>query len=377
VSKGTPPHRLSWRARIVLTAGGILLAASALEIGLRIASRFHNPALDEGWSSTEASSGEYWAIYDPDLGYRQNPRFSAFNSDGLLDHPIPPKGTYFRVLILGDSIAVYGNTIEDTFVGHLRTELRDKPGFIDTEVINAGIKGYTNYQEVLYLKKYGLKFQPDLVGVEFCLNDLFKFLQAFRVENGHLMPGTYEFSPDAVKEDPSWIRRMAKKSYLLVWMSEKLPVVAKLAEWRATGGFSFDYKADVSNAWKDQPWEDIERQLRELLQLGQANHFGVFLTVVPMAVQYREDYLARDHDYVLKPQHKLRVICERLNIPFHDFYSDLRAEFFMQDGLHLNGDGRQAVGRSLATYLIQTKLLRPNNAPGKQPDGPNEKKSSQ
>lgn len=321
--------------------------------------RFRNPALGEGWSGAQAASGEYWAIYDPDLGYRQNPRFGEFNSDGLRDHLIGPKDGQFRVLFLGDSIAVYGDTVDDTFVGHLRAALHKDPGYAAVEVIDAGIKGYTNYQEILYLKKYGLKFQPDLVGVEFCLNDLFKFLQAFRVENGHLVPGTYEFSSEAIKTThESWVRRLAKRSYLLVWLTEKLPVVAKLAEWRATRGFSFDYKVDVSTAWKDKPWEDIERQLGELVGLGQKNHFDVFLTVVPMAVQYRPDYLARDRDYVLKPQRRLKELCGRLKIPFYDLYPEMNATMFLPDGMHLNSEGRRVVGQRLAEFLAQWKLLR-------------------
>jgi len=350
-------HRLSWKGRVALLAFGLLLTAVVLEAGLRVSAALSNPAAREGWSAAQAASGKYWALYNPDLGYRQNPGFGDFNSDGLRDHEIGPKGDRFRILLLGDSIAVYGDTVDDTFVGHLRATLRANPAFNQTDVIDAGMKGYTNYQEIVYLKKYGLKFQPDLVGVEFCLNDLFKFLQAFRIENGHLVPGTYEYSKEATQGAPSGFSRLANKSYLVRWLRTNLPVAAKAAEWHTTNGFSFDYKLDVRTAWQDKPWEDIERQLGELAGLSRQHHFGTFVAVVPMAVQYRADYLARDRDYVLKPQRKLREICQQLGIPFYDLYPDMNPGMFVDDGMHLNKAGREAVGQKLAAFLAQAQPL--------------------
>ena len=41
------------------------------------------------------------------------------------------------------------------------------------EVINAGIPGYTTYQELEFLKIYGLQMEPDLVVLGFVFNDLY------------------------------------------------------------------------------------------------------------------------------------------------------------------------------------------------------------
>ncbi len=358
-----PQTRLSWKARVLLVAFGLFLTATLLEVGLRAAAALRNPAANEGWGVAQAASGKYWAIYDPDMGYRQNPEFADLNSDGLRDHPIGPKNDRFRVLVLGDSVAVYGDTVDDTFVGHMRAALHTDPALARVEIIDAGIKGYTNYQEILYLKKYGLKFQPDLVGVEFCLNDLFKFLQTFHVENGRLVPGTYEFSPEALQSAPSWPRRLLGKSYLLNWVRNNLRVAAKVAEWQVGQGFSFDYKLDVRTAWQDKPWEDIDRQLREFVEMGRQNHFATFLVAVPLAVQYRADYLARDRAYVLKPQRKLKEICDRLHIPFYDLYPDMNPGLFVEDGMHLNKAGRQIVGRQIAAFLSGLQLLPVTGSP--------------
>jgi lysophospholipase L1-like esterase len=340
-----------WK-RLGYLIGGILVLATILEVGLRIASG-RNQSKGDGWDGAQ----QYWAIYDPDLGYRPNPAFGEFNSDGLRDHPVGPKGDRFRILFLGDSLLTGGDTVDETIAGHLRTTLHRDPGLEQIDVVNAGIRGYTNYQEILYLKKYGLKFHPDVVGVQFCLNDLFKVLQTFQVEDGRVVPGTYHYSTEAINQSPSLLRRWAMKSYLLVWVRNHIPIAGKAADLQAMRGFSFDYKLDVRTAWQDKPWEEIERQLAELVDLGHQHHFGTFLTVVPMAVQYRPEYLARDRGYVLKPQRKLREICERLHISFYDPYAEMSPEMFLPDGLHLNKSGNQMLGERVAAHLEQSGLL--------------------
>jgi lysophospholipase L1-like esterase len=357
-SDPTSKH-LSWKGKAALLLIGFFLTAGLLELGLRISAAVQARARHENSAAQE----EYWAIYDQDLGYRQNPKFQDLNSDGLREHPIGPKGNRHRLLFLGDSIAFYGDTIDDTFVGHLRSTLHQNSANSRVDVIDAGIKGYTNYQEILYLKKYGLKFQPDVVGVQFCLNDLFKFLHSFEIENGRLVPGTYHFSSEAVGRTPGLLRRLAMKSYLLVWLRENLPVATKVVEWQARGGFSFEYTVDFHTAWQDKPWEDINLQLAELVELGRQHQFKPFFVVIPLAVQYRPDYLARNREYVLKPQRKLKEICDRLKIPFYDPYPDMDAGMFLGDGLHLNAVGRRVVGEQIALFLNQSGLLMDSTPP--------------
>lgn len=359
-SRAIPPvpsrRRLSWKVGLGLGLFGILLACLMLEVGLRIVSSLQTSRAREVAATQQAPAGEYWAIYDPDLGYRLNPKFGDYNSDGLRDHPIAPKDGRPRLVFLGDSIAQYGDDVDDTFVGHLRSELHQEPAFERLDVINAGIKGYTNYQELLYLKKYGLAFGPDLVGVQFCLNDLHKFLHSFRIEDRQIVPDTYQFSSEAMVDRRDWLRRLLDKSRLLVWAENNLRVAAKALQWKIDDGFSFDYAVDFSNAWRDEPWKDIESQFGEMVELGRQNNFRVFIVVVPTGEQYNASYLARDRNYVLKPQRKLKEIAERLSIPFYDLYPDLKAGMFV-DGIHLTKEGREVVGQRVAAFLTQSQLL--------------------
>lgn len=120
---------------------------------------------------------------DPVLGYANAPHFRrrAFanvvgRTDGAgfrSDHEVAatPEEGAFRIVGLGDSIT-WGECVnrEDTFLGVLEgllSAVRDR-----VEVVNAGVVGYSTYQERLMLEARILPYRPDVVIVTYCTNDL-------------------------------------------------------------------------------------------------------------------------------------------------------------------------------------------------------------
>ena len=93
------------------------------------------------------------------------------------------------------------------------------------------------------------------------------------------------------------------------------------------------------------------------LGFGQQKGFSLFVVMVPLKEQYRTEYLARDRDLVLKPQKKMKELCEKLGIPFLDLYPHMTAELFVNDGIHLTKEGRLRVGSTVAAFLLREKLL--------------------
>lgn len=346
--------------RFILILSGIIAACVLLEVTLRVFNHQAEKAQRQRLNAQNTPSDVYWAINDPDLLFRQNPRFGDVNADGLRDHPIGPKNGRFRLLMLGDSIAFMGDNVDDTFVAYARETLRASPGNRNLDVVNASTMGYTNYQEIVYLKKYGLKFEPDLVGVEFCLNDLHKFQSAMHAEEGHLVGGVY----GEVQRPGGWIRELLPSSYLWLWMRQNLRNERNHLRLLWTGGYSFDYKDAISNAWNDAAWQEIEAQLGEMAALGRERHFREFVAIFPIAAQYDAGYLARDRGYVLKPQRKLKEICERLGIFFIDMYPYLSRDLLLADQTHLTKQGRVVSGRSLANALRGSGLLLAPGASG-------------
>ncbi len=338
---------LGWAGKVFLLGVGLLIAFAGAEIGLR--------AYD--YISKQAQ-GETWAVYDEDLGYRNRPNYGDHNADGLRRPPIGPKQDRFRILMLGDSVAYYGDSAADTFVGRLGAVLDHDPARAPSEVINAGTRGYTNYQELVYLKKYGVKFQSDLVGVAFVLNDLHKFLHQFEVKDGQIVGQSYHFSPEAIQSVDSWVYRLARKSVFLVWLRENVSLLGRWADLRAAQGYTFDYRPDFNTAWKEEAWEPIAAQLGEMVALGKEAGFRVFLVAFPFGEQLRADYLARDRAHVTRPQQRLKLICERLDIPYLDLFPEIEAEkHLVSDGIHLTREGRELAARRIAAFLAEQELI--------------------
>ncbi len=342
--------------KIALCILTLLTVFAILEIGFRMTNKSKKIL-------KSANGKETWAIYDEDIGYRLRPNYGDCNSDGLRDDPISIEKKMFRILFLGDSIAYYGDSISDTYVGHLESKLNADSELVPTNVINAGIRGYTNYQELVFLKKYGLKYKPDLVGVSFCLNDLHKFLHVFEFEEDKVVGKNYQFSKEAVESNRGLFYKTAKKSQFLVWLRRRLSIFDAMIKYKRDKGYTFDYRTDFNTAWKDGPWELIEEQLQEMVVLGEKHGFRVFLVVFPFGEQLREDYLKRDYQYVIKPQRKLKTICEKLNIAFLDLFNEFdREKHLFDDLIHLTKHGREMVADRIAIFLKQKKMIPSNHS---------------
>lgn len=342
-------------APLLLSLFSLALMFILLEIATRAIEARKAAAAGAAKGKSPARS---WAIYDPDLGYRLRPNYNDINSYGLRDQEIQPKAGKFRILILGDSIPFYGDDIADTYPGRLEKLLGSDPELVECDVVNAGIKGYTNYQELVYLKKYGLALEPDLVGVSFCLNDLHKFLHTFEIKDGEIVAETYQFTTEAIGSVDSPLYRLARKSHFLVWLRSRLEIMQDLIEWKARDGFTFDYRPDFNTAWKDEPWKAIEEQLAEMKRVGERAGFRLFLIIFPFGDQLRRDYLARDYNYVTKPQRILKGICQRLGILALDLFNDLRRDVHLgPDRIHLTREGRALVAARIAEFLKVQQLI--------------------
>lgn len=337
--------------KVILIIISLIMLFVVFEVGFRLISTL-------GKWGYGLMGKEIWAIYDKDLQYRLRPNYKDHNSDGLRDDPISPIKSKFRILMLGDSIPYYGDSISDTYVGRLELKLNKIPKIVPTEVINAGTKGYTTYQELVYLKKYGLNFKPDVVGISFCLNDLHKFLHRFEVKNRKIVGNTYQMTKEAVKTVDSPIYQLARKSQFLVWLRRKLSIFGNIIDLKTKDGFTFDYRPDFNPAWKDKPWNMIDELITELVQIGKQNEFKIFIVIFPFGEQLRQDYQERDYNYVTKPQRRLKSICEKHDIAYLDLFNDLdRKEHLLDDDIHLTRQGRKLVAAKIAAFLKQNGFI--------------------
>lgn len=159
----------SGRANATVLIATVLALLLASEVVLRIV--YHPPVVGSA------------IRYDPLLGWSLRPGASvqtdvtergihthiAVNSLGLREHEIAvarPRGRR-RILIVGDSIA-FGSGLEvgERFSDLLGHELGDS-----VEVINAGVPGWGNDQELLFYEQRLRRLRPDVVVLTFTGNN--------------------------------------------------------------------------------------------------------------------------------------------------------------------------------------------------------------
>jgi hypothetical protein len=153
---------------------------------------------------------------DPELGFRNRPNLThrifgnrvAYTNGagfrGRRDFPRSEAPGTFRVFGVGDSV-MWGSGLnqEDSFLGVLKRLLEEDHR--DLEVINAGVVGYSTYQERLLFEKRVVPYAPDLVLVNFCSNDYLPTEDPFgnvrEIYAGYLrLMGTPESPPVAALE---------------------------------------------------------------------------------------------------------------------------------------------------------------------------------
>jgi lysophospholipase L1-like esterase len=144
-------------ALAALTTGFALTAAEAVLRIDAVAARLGTPAEIDRW----------WQRYD---GLWERNVLGIRSTHETLRKP---NGT-FRVVVLGDSFT-WGDKIassDSVWPAQLEARLREKAPEQAIEVVNLGEKGFTTVNEAEMLRRLGWQFAPDVVVVQFYLNDI-------------------------------------------------------------------------------------------------------------------------------------------------------------------------------------------------------------
>lgn len=177
---------------VLLMITSTLFALFISEIGLRVMGLeplYVSPERDRFWKYDPLLG---WAHQPGQEGIFETPQFRTavrINALGLRDreHSYERQNNIKRILVLGDSFA-WGYGVEES--ERFSQVLEEK---LDVEVINAGVSGYSTDQELLWYQNEGIKYDTDLVILEFAGNDV--------GDNDRELVNTIYFKPKFVFQD--------------------------------------------------------------------------------------------------------------------------------------------------------------------------------
>lgn len=299
------------------------------------------------------------------LGFKMVPNFSGrhtgpefdvtvnINSLGLRNPEIGEK-TKDRILILGDSV-VWGFGVEDdeTFP-YLLNEM-----LYDYEVVNAGVSAYSTKQELDYLKRDGIKLNPDIVILGFYVgNDFIDNL--VRKENS------------SVKQEASWfaktkakIRENYKTYPFFMDNLKKIYIIRSFLVKTGLANNEEYYQYQVYR--KEYPPELTEgteitfEYISEINSFCKERNIEFILLLIPSryqaydeAWQFLLDYNHfNDNEHEKKKPNKLLVnFANGENITYIDLLNDLQdqeEQFYLEnDVAHFNPEGHKFIAKKLS-----------------------------
>jgi lysophospholipase L1-like esterase len=294
----------------------------------------------------------YLTEKDINLRWRFSPQ-DGRNNLGLRNREILQKENgVFRIMFLGDSL-IWSS---ETSSGKLYTEVVEKNLnkllYVNKniEVINAGIPGYTTYQELEFLNVYGLDMQPDLVVLGFVFNDVFyKYL--------HRPTGEKIIAPEPESRlhrfnTDSFPGMLFRKSYLaheLTYAFRKLSYKLSLSPF-----YTFEHRNDFYLAWKSYGWTDTEKLIGKMHQQLADKNIPLVIVIFPISDQVDNEYINRDRNYVLYPQSRIKKISEKYDIPYMDLTNAIYqggGRKLFSDYLHLTEEGNDIVASEITQYF--------------------------
>ena len=304
---------------------------------------------------------------DPELGWRQQPgthRWSGasitINAKGLRGAELPyPKPTgSLRLLWLGDSVLVGDRIADDEriFPEQVGKQLAERRGS-RVETVNAGVSGYSPWQEEAWFEKEGLRYQPDLVIVVFVLNDVTERLELVRF-------GGYWEGWQLGHTSSSRLAHLLRQSST-IFFARKLAGLARYGSDAQAGARAAEL-VDVRELAErpDDPrvgeaWSAALADLDRILGTARQHGIPVATVAAPFAFQLAEPSLPA------APQERLARWASERGVPLLDLLPPLRAaqrdenlrpEDLFLDHCHFTEAGHARVAGWIASWLASMPL---------------------
>lgn len=209
-------------------------------------------------------------------------RIVKINSSGFRDYEYDtdkPNGV-FRIVLLGDSMCFgQGLALEDIYPKVLERILNKQIPYNTNnikkiEVLNFSVPGYNTIQEYEYLKTKAIHYKPDLIILDFFLNDI-------------LPLGKVSFSKSSPKSNRklfSLLSRIKGKSYFAQYILSRIAVLARRI------GMHRGYISEFHGSYEENSkyWLECQKNLLNLRDFAEDNGSEIFLVIIPFLSDLNE-----------------------------------------------------------------------------------------
>lgn len=365
-------------AYLVTWAIFLVVFLLVLEGGLRLLGKGPKVTINEfhpklGWVKTPDTEAHH-ETSEFDITYRINAL--GLRDDQDLAREKPAAGVR-RILFLGDSFTL-GYTVDrkDLFADILEEKFNQEGRKDKIEIINAGTEGYSSDQELLWLREEGLKFNPDVVVMNFYQNDVYWNSQDhyFRFPKPRFSAtGGGETQEQAVLEDPgeqSWFVGSTAVGKMFG------PSAGTLDLYTTPGGTAIPKEWAV--LLKDEPkfiheaWAHTTAVLAGFKATCEARQIRPLLALIPTKAQIYDRFKeqqgtqlglsASDWDPDL-PFEKVLEICRTIGLDVLDPRTAFTSEasqgidlYFTQDR-HFTPQGNRVYAQALYYHLVSDDYL--------------------
>lgn len=360
-----PVRRLLTYLTLVLISTAITLVLA--ELALRI---FYPQSLGV-WYHTKDGMVIHW----PNLKRQHAISLQEIriNSLGMRDreHPVAKEKGVLRILVLGDSfMEAFQVSFEESFPRLLEVRLQEAL-HQTVEVINAAVSGWGSDDQLTYLKRYGIKFKPDLILVGMTLhNDVSDNMR----EKFHTIVGD-KLVARPVQNTP-FVEYVIGRSKDFIAVNSHLYQLFReyrhLRDMRNGGErlnkHVVDLISKVDTAKLRKGWELTYQLLKNIQIIGKEIDAKTGIFLIPLSLQLSEgtlDYFLARHDVsrdeicLYKPQKMMKEFGRKEGIEIIDLVPYFtKWKEANQKELYLRGDGHwNQYGHRVASESIVQKLL--------------------
>jgi hypothetical protein len=248
------------------------------------------------------------------------------------------------------------------------------------EVLNTGVLGYTAYNELQYYLTKGRTFQPDVVLVAFCLNDIAnprlhwdyteerlgdipaKAIPNSEYDRVHAIPLLRRRQEEQARKSRQLFRRsrlyqLVDQSIRKLWgdRPEHLPDENAKIPTHVTGEDTLSIEVLIDEHSPESQW--LRSTYDELDAAVRGDGARLAIVMFPLAYQM-------DPAYPHVPQQQLMDYCRHRSIPCLDLLPALRAHprsqmFLLEryDIWHLTEKGHAVAAETISRFLLDSGLL--------------------